>query len=241
VLGALLAAALRGQLPPPRVARLACAGAFALLIGLAVHAGVREVPDVRAQFELTDVRPAPQREALATVRLTPRDAADGANWLYILAWQGGGDDRIVDRLRRVRDGVYRSTQPVPLHGTWKVGLRLNRGHERGAVAMRLPVDPDLPNAQQRLPAVMTKAELERALRKSAGAELPAPASFSRPFGDDNLIVLRETKGNVAGWLWALALSLSAAIWGLFTAGLVLGLGRMARRSGAAKRASPVPA
>lgn len=235
VLGALLAAALRGELPPPRVARIACVGAFALLVGVAVNAGIKEVPDARAHIELTDVRPEPNREALATVRLEPADAADDANWLYILAWSGG-EDRVVDRLRRVGDGVYRSTQPIPLSGTWKVGLRLQRGRERGAVPMRLPVDQGLPNAEQRLPEVVTADELKRALQESAGAALPAPASFTRPFGDDNLIVLRETKGNVAGWVWALGIGLTVAIWGLFIAGLSLGLGRMARRSGGVKPA-----
>ena len=105
--------------------------------------------------------------------------------------------------------------------------------------MRLPVDRGLPNAEQTLPAVATAEELERAMRESSGAELPAPASFDRPFGDDNLIVLRETKGNVGGWLWALGIGLTALIWGLCIAGLVLGVGRMARRSGGP--AVPVPA
>jgi hypothetical protein len=232
LLGTLFAAALRGALPPPRVARVACIGAFALLAAVAVSAGIRQVPDARAHVQLTDVRPAPHREALATVRLEPRDAAEGANWLYVLAWQGGGDHRVIDRLRRVGDGVYRSTKPIPLHGSWKVGLRLNRGRERGAVPMRLPVDRGLPNAEQQLPATVNRDELARAMRESAGAELPAPASFTRPFGDDNLIVLRETKGDVAGWLWATAIGLTAALWGLFIAGLVLGLGRIARRGGA---------
>jgi hypothetical protein len=171
------------------------------------------------------------------VRLEPADVADGANWLYILAWNGG-EDRVVDRLREVGDGVYRSTRPIPLDGTWKVGLRLNNGRDRGAVPMRLPVDEGLPNAEQTIPAVVTGEQLERALRKSAGAELPAPASFTRPFGSDNLIVLRETKGDVDGWLWTVGISLTALLWGLFVAGLVLGLGRMARRAGIA---APVPA
>ena len=237
VLGVLFAAALRGQLPPPRIARIACVGAFALLVGVAVSAGIKHVPDVRAHVELTDVSPAPQREALATVRLEPSDAAEGANWLYILAW-AGGDDRVVDRLRQIGDGVYRSTEPIPLYGDWKAGLRLNRGRERGAVAMRLPVDPGLPNAQQTLPASLSREQFERAMKRSAGAELPAPASFSRPFGDDNLIVLRETKGDVPSWLWLLAMGLTALLWGLFVAGLTLGLGRLGRHSSVA---APLPA
>ena len=238
LLGALFASAMRGELPRPRVARIACLGAFGLLIAVSIGAASREVPDARAQIELTDVRSGADREALATVRLDPPDAADGANWFYILAW-AGGDDRVVDRLERIGPGIYRSTEPIPLGGRWKVGLRLNRGQERGAVAMRLPVDRGLPNAEQTLPAVATAEELERAMRESSGAELPAPASFDRPFGDDNLIVLRETKGNVGGWLWALGIGLTALIWGLCIAGLVLGVGRMARRSGSP--AVPVPA
>lgn len=229
LLGALFAAALRGQLPPARVARAACVGAFALLAAVAVSAGAREVPDARAHVQLTDVRPAPEREALATVRLEPPDAADGANWLYILAW-AGGEARVADRLRRVGDGVYRSTEPIPLHGNWKVGLRLNRGRERGAVPFRLPADRGLPGAEQRIPAVVTAEQLKQAMQKSAGAELPAPASFTRPFGDDNLIVLRETKGDVPGWVWALGIGLTAVLWGSFVAGLSLGLGRIARRA-----------
>ncbi len=229
VLGALFAAALRGQLPRPRVARAACVGAFALLVGVAIGAAGKEVPDARAHIELTDVRPAPDREALATVQLEPPDIADGANWLYILAWAGGGD-RVVDPLERIGPGLYRSTKPVPLGGRWKVGLRLNNGRLRGAVPMRLPVDRGLPDAEQRLPAFTTKVQLERAIRDSSGAELPAPASFSRPFGDDGLIVLRETKNGVSDWLWAFGIGLTALIWGLCIAALTLGLGRMARRS-----------
>jgi hypothetical protein len=238
LLGALFAAAMRGELPAPRVARVACVGAFALLLAVGIGAADKHVPDARAQIHLTDVKPPPNREALATVRLDPPDAADDANWFYILAW-AGGDDRVIDRLERVGPGVYRSTRPIPLGGRWKVGLRLNRGLERGAVPMRLPVDRGLPHAEQTLPAVTTKEELERAMRESSGAELPAPASFDRPFGDDNLIVLRETKGNVAGWVWALGIGLTALIWGLCIVGLVLGIGRMARRSGTP--AVPVPA
>jgi hypothetical protein len=228
VLGALFAGTLRGELPPRRVARAAFVGAFALLVALAVDASIKRVPDVRAHVQLADVRPAPHREAIATVRLQPAGAADHADWFYILAWQGH-HPRVADRLRRIAPGVYRSTRPIPLSGSWKVGLRLNRGYDRGAVPLRLPVDRGLPAATQRLPAIATADQMARALRRSAGAELPAPAAFTRPFGDDGLIVLRETKGNVAGWIWGIAISLTALLWGLFVAGLALGLGRLGRR------------
>jgi hypothetical protein len=229
VLGALFAGALRGELPPPRVARVACLGAFALLIGLSANAAVRNVPDARAQVTLTDVRSGPDREAGATVRIEPASAADEANWLYILAWQGG-EPRVANRLERVGDGVYRTTQAIPLGGTWKVGLRLNQGYARGAVPVRLPEDGALDGAGRPFPRdVVSRSEFSQAMRDQAGAELPAPASFTRPFVDDSLIVLRETKGDVAGWVWAVGIGLTALIWGLFVAALTVGLARLGRR------------
>jgi hypothetical protein len=182
---------------------------------------------------LADVPGAAHREAYATVRLTPPGVADGANWLYILAWQGHAP-RVVDRLQRVGEGVYRSTRPIPLSGSWKVGLRLDNGYDRGAIPFRLPVDRGLPHAEQRLPAALTRAQLEQAMERSRGAELPAPASFTRAFTSDNRIVLRETKGNVAGWVWATAFGLIALLWALFVTGLTVGLARLGRR------ARPVP-
>jgi hypothetical protein len=237
LLGALLAASLRGELPSPQPARIACASGFALLIGVAVAAGTKHVPDARAQFELTDVRPPPHREAMVTVRLEPRDLAEDANWLYILGWSGRAD-RVVDRMQRIGAGAYRSTQPIPLHGSWKVGLRFNGGRARGAVPMRLPVDRGLPNSKQTIPAVVTGPQLERAMRRSAGAELPAPSSFTRPFGDDGLIVLRETKGNVAGWVWGAAIAATVLLWSFFIGGLALGVARIGRREARGRPDAP---
>jgi hypothetical protein len=229
LLGAMFAAGMRGELPSPRVTRVATVVAFALLLGVTFNASTKHVPDLRASVSLTDVRPAPHRTALATVRLTPRDAADKANWLYVLAWQGNEGSRVVDRLKRIGEGVYRSTQPIPLHGSWKAGIRFNSGYERGAMVIRLPVDKGLPYAAQTLPANVSKAQMAHALRVSRGAELPAPAHFSRPFGDDNLIVLREAKPGVAHWLWTLGIGLTGLVWGGFMLFLTLGVGRMARR------------
>jgi hypothetical protein len=166
---------------------------------------------------------------MATVRIQPANGADDANWLYILAWQGKAP-RVVDRLTRVSEGVYRTNRPIPLYGSWKVGLRLNRGYERGAVPVRLPVDRGLPHSAQQLPAVVNREQLALAMERSAGSELPAPEHFTRPFGDDGLIVLREAKRTVADWLWPAGIALIAVIWGLFGLGLALGLGRMGRAS-----------
>jgi hypothetical protein len=229
VLGALFASALRAELPAPRIARTACVAAFVVLIGVCVDAAIREAPAAGARVELANVRSADGREALATVRFEPRDAADGANWIYMLAWSGRRP-RIVDRLVATGDGVFRSTEPIPLSGSWKVALRLNRGYEQAAVPVRVPVDRGLPNAEQRLPATLSAQELQAAMKRSAGAELPPPAAFTRPFGPDSLIMLRETKGDVAGWVWTAAIGFTGLLWGACIAGLALGLGRLGRRA-----------
>ncbi|MGH2953887.1 MAG: hypothetical protein ACRDK9_07675 [Solirubrobacterales bacterium] len=233
VLGSLLAAGLRAELPPARTTRAACIGAFAVLVATGVNAGIRELPDATAEFELTDVRPPPEREALATIGIDPPEAAAEANWLYVLAWQGGGDSqRVVDRLESLGDGVYRSTEPIPLHGTWKSGLRLQQGRARGAVPIRLPADDALAGATAELPTSFAGENGEELLSEAAGAELLAPASFTRPFLDDGLIVLRETKGEVAGWLWAAAIGLIALLYALFITGIAAGVARISRREAA---------
>ncbi|MGI8921695.1 MAG: hypothetical protein ACR2HD_08530 [Solirubrobacteraceae bacterium] len=241
LLGALFAAALRRELPPRRVARSVCIGAFALLVALGVNAGMKTLPNASAHVQLTDVRAAPHREAFATIRLDPANAADHANWFYILAWQGHAP-RIVDRLQRLGEGVYRSIAPIPLDGTWKIGLRLNRGRARGAVALRLPADAALANANRVLPASYSRAQAASLLRKSNGAELPAAASFTRPFVEDGWIVLREERIDVPSWVWAAAIALIGVLYTCFIAALSLGVARFARRDSheEASRARSLP-
>ena len=40
-------------------------------------------------FTLTDAQGPPQRRVNAQVKLTPADAAEGAEWFKVTAWQGG--------------------------------------------------------------------------------------------------------------------------------------------------------
>ena len=235
VLGGLLAAALRRELPTPRAARIACIGAFAAFVAIGVSAGLRELPVADVTVELTNVSEEPRREALATFRIEPASAAQDANWLYMLAWQGGpGTQRIVDRLEPLGDGVYRSTQPIPLHGSWKSGLRLQQGRARGAVPLRLPTDGELGGAGAEVPTSFTLAEGPDIFAGASGAELPAPASFRRPFLEDGLIMLRESRGDVPPWLWVASASLIALIYGVFITGIAVGVSRLARRSGPAQ-------
>ena len=73
------------------------------------------------------------------MRLDPPDAADDAEWFDVTAWQGGG--LVVDPLERVAPGVYRTTEPIPVHGDWKAMIRLHDGNSLTRAA-------DLPAARR---------------------------------------------------------------------------------------------
>ena len=95
-----------------------------------------------ATVALREVAGPPHRAVAATVRLSPPDAGSSAQWLTVTAWQGGG--LVVDRLQRVGDGVYRTTQPIPVYGKWKAMLRMENGRAVVASPIFLPADPAIP-------------------------------------------------------------------------------------------------
>jgi hypothetical protein len=139
-----------------------------------------------AHVSLDEVAPEPQRTVAATVRLDPPQVADDAYWLSAIAWQGGGLD--VDRLERVSEGVYRTTEPLPVHGTWKTLIRLQRDNYVAGLPIYLPRDSAIP-----------------------AEAVPARASFTRPFVDETEILQRELKPDVPGYLAGVAYSVVAAI------------------------------
>jgi hypothetical protein len=153
-----------------------------------------------ATVALRDVQPPPHRAVAATVRLTPPDAAAGAQWLTITAWQGGG--LVVDRLRRTAPGVYRTTKPIPAHGSWKALLRMEDGRALRALPVYLPADPAIP-----APAVA------------------AADHFTRPFVSDHELLQREAVGGSA-WLQLPAYGLLLAIAAVWLLALGLGLRRL---------------
>jgi hypothetical protein len=166
--------ALRVPSPVPAVAALAALGAV-VAFGLFTHTD----RGLRAQVALHQVSPPPHRSAQATVRLRPRDAADHAKWLTATAWQGGG--LRVNRLERVGEGVYRTTQPLPLYGDWKALIRLHSGNSIAGLPVYLPADRAIPVEG-----------------------VPAPTRFERTFVADKNILQRERKKGVAGWLFPAA-------------------------------------
>jgi hypothetical protein len=162
-----------------------------------------------ARVVLSDVAAAPQRTAMATITLRPRDAAKNATWLTATAWQGGG--LVVDRLRNVGPGVYKTTKPIPLHGDWKTMIRLHTGNAILGLPIYAPADPAIP-----LPAVR------------------APRAFSRPFFSDHELLQRESKtrdasityGAYAVVLTCTLLLLAMLAWGLHRVGVTAGKRRL---------------
>jgi hypothetical protein len=206
LVGALLGCALLGRLPRPAVARavpvvalLAIAGAFA--------DGLWTTPpdNVRADVTLHNLRSGPEREVRAAVRIDPPQAAEDPAWLNVTAWQGGG--LLVDRLAAHGSGVYRTTEPIPVHGDWKASIRLQRGREVLGLPVYMPEDTAIP-----------------------APKVPAKQSFTRPFVNDDQLLQREQKQGVPGWLTTVApLGVLVLALGFLTT-LAWGLGRVARRT-----------
>src|SRR5947209_4214066 len=136
ILGAFVGGALAtGARPsvrlPLRPAWLAAAAGAVAILCLGFPLPMNAGPPTTANVTLRDVSPSPHRQVQAAVRLSPRGAADHAQWLSATAWQGGG--LVVDRLRKVGAGRYVTTEPIPVWGKWKAMLRLENGRGVRAV------------------------------------------------------------------------------------------------------------
>ena len=136
------------QRTPRLVAPIAWAAALATIV---IAMPMASHPDYKATVTLTQVDPAPQRSVMATVRLDPPQAADNATWFNLTSWQGGNGmfhSQIVGQwvvpMRKVSDGVYQSTRPVPVYGKWKTLLRLATVNSLQALPVYMPADPAIP-------------------------------------------------------------------------------------------------
>jgi hypothetical protein len=210
VCGALLAMVLTGQkLPRPAVGITAIV-VTVLVVGGAVANGLRtEVPEnANATIALTDLPSEPgQRMVSADVRIDPSDliSAD-PEWVTILAWQGGiANDRglAIDKLEKVGEGHYRSTQPIPVWGSWKTLLRVQDGHTMTGAPIFLPADPGI-----------------------GAEETPALASSTRPFVQEITILQRERNQNHPAWLFNVASLVVLFCTLVLIAALTWGAGRI---------------
>jgi hypothetical protein len=166
-IGAHLAVEQPKRPPGLRVAAACSAAVLAALVAFGLHTSTEG--GVSARVALHDVGAGPERRVEATVALRPPGAAKEAKWFDLTAWQGGG--LVVDRLEQTGPGHYRSTEPIPVSGSWKTMIRLHKGDSLTALPVYLPRDAAIPVG-----------------------EIPAPRSFTREFRNEHKLLQREQKG-----------------------------------------------
>jgi hypothetical protein len=199
VVGGFLGACLSAPRDPGavRIPALAPAAAGLAVIAAVIGYGLQtdHAEGVRASVKLDEVNGAPARTADATVRIDPASAADDADWVRGIAWQGGG--LVNAELEQVAPGTWRTTEPLPVHGDWKALIRLHDDASILGVPVYLPEDPAIP-----------------------AKEVPAKPSFTREFIPEKEILQREQKSDVASSLPAIAYSVVGSI----SLGLIVLLG-----------------
>ena len=175
VAAAILGAAIAGVLAPApdatRVPRgLVAAALVGVLVVLAVPAP-RHVGDVTADIRLDWVD---DERANVRVTLDPPNAADDARWFTAGSWQWGG--RTISHLEETSQGEFVTDTPLLLTGRAKSLLRLHRGNEMMAVAIRLPADEAYDLAE--VPAIDRVAPFvseQQYLQREASPELSSLA------------------------------------------------------------------
>ena len=211
ILGAWIGARLDADEIPydPRMRLAVIPAALAIFALLAFPLFTRTTEGVSAQVALTEVQGGEERTANATLTMTPRDAAEDASWFTVTAWQGKAR-LITDRLERVSEGVYRTTRPIPVHGSWKAMARLHKGSSLTALPIYAPRDRAIPVDG-----------------------IAAPPRFEREFVSDKQLLQREAKvqgddlTNAAyGVVLAITLGLLALMaWALHRVGTTAGVTR----------------
>lgn len=210
LVGAWIGARLQVEAPrrEPALRRAALVGAAGLAAIVAFSLYTPRDTGISGHVTLREAPGGEGRQAIATIDLRPADAARRADWFTVTAWQGG--KLVVDRLRELAPGRYRTEGPVPLHGNWKAMFRLHEGASLTALPIFLPRDEAIP-----VP------------------EIPAPRSFTRSFGDERRLLQREQTGGSPA-LVAAAYTTVAAIALSLLALIAWGLHRLAFGPGAAR-------
>jgi hypothetical protein len=211
--GAMFGLVVTSQRLPSRAISIGLVVLTVLAIGGATADGLRfTVPqNITATTTLTDVPAAGpgQRMVNADVRINPPDfVSDNPNWVSILGWQGHLENQrgqVVDNLEKLGPGHYRTTQPVPVWGTWKTLLRLHDGRTLTAVPIYLAADPGI-----------------------GAKEVPAEASFTRPFVAEITILQRERNPETPAVLWTIGCLVVLFCTLVLIGGLSWGAGRINR-------------
>lgn len=189
ILGAGLARAFVPRAEPIPLAPLVLAGVA--LVGVLAYPAPRMVGEVEATIRLDISGPTADVE----VELHPADAADNATAFALASWQGGGSG--TTPLIEVAPGLYRSAEPVPVTGSWKTMVSLQRGNEVMAAPIYLPADPEI-----------------------GASEVPAVPERREPFVRNTDVLLREATEGPA-WPGVLAYSGLATLIALWVALMAL--------------------
>jgi hypothetical protein len=215
LLGTLLAVGLRRRLPRPAVARAVLAGCLVALAAAVTNGLLATVPDdLSATFAIDDEQGDP-RTANISVRLDPADFVDDPAWVQITSWQGDG--LVVTALEQTGAGEYRTTEPVPLHGSWKTLLRIHDGRVLTAMPIYLPEDAAIP-----------------------ADEIPAEDGMTREAIPEIEILQRELKDS-GGGLWTMANLVVLVCTLALIAAMAWGVGRYSRRAGVREPYPDTPA
>lgn len=213
ILAGLLVLGLRRELPVVvRRPRLVFGAALLVLAG-AVTNGVLALAPSGLEAETTIVadREGPDgREVQAEFRFSEPPVDGEEAWLTVTAWQGGrGSAGLhVQPLEEVSPTLWRTTEPVPVDGTWKTMVRVHDGRSLRAMPIYLPEDAAL-----------------------GEPEVPVADGSVRAFGEEKLILQRELKDDVPGWLWTVAGLVVLLCSLVLVIGLGWGVHRYARAPG----------
>ncbi len=159
------------------------------------------------------------REATLSVTFTDPTAADEAHYVQAIAWQGRG--LVSNAMEKVSPGVYRTTEPIPLGGTWKTMVRMQEGRKLLAAPVQLPADPGIP-----VP------------------ELSNPGTQTLTMDNEQKYLQRERKPDVPATLWTPAVVGVLGLMALFS--IMLGFAaarvglRVRREPGEADAAADAP-
>ncbi|HSO97385.1 MAG TPA: hypothetical protein VLP43_00400 [Solirubrobacteraceae bacterium] len=206
--GGLIGAFVAGALAPTRIGRIGATrwGAGAVgAVGFAAVIAFCLPTHAPAGATATVTLDHPGARSQATVAFHPGSVVSEPDYLQQLSWQGHAKS-VVAILRRIAPGVYRTTQPLPIAGSWKSLIRIGQGRMRADVPVYMPADPAIP-----------------------AALIPAGRTVTRPLVTDHLLMQRERKRGVAGWLWGTATATVLAIIAVLLAIIGWGLDRVAGR------------
>lgn len=218
------AVARRGRAVPPLALVLACAGVvIALAVPLPRHgigalATIHTSPAGPAQPVVDRFgRASVAREVNVEVEVSDPEAVRGADWFWVLSWQGGG--RSAADLVERSPGHWQAAGSVPTGGSWKSIVLLARGDVVAAAPVAMPADPE--GGRPAIPVLPVRtARLD-------------PAS---------LLLMREAHGGAA---WPAAVAYSALLgitlgWVGLLAAAIISLGRGVGPHGFGADAGGVP-